>query len=100
MSITYCEERKLFTLETRQTTYQMKVDACGCLRHLYYGRSAAGDDFSYLQRDYDRGFSGNPHAFGGDRTVSLDTMPAGKLPRLFSFQRVFVLTHGRFAAII
>ena len=29
VSITYCEERKLFTLETRQTTYQMKVDACG-----------------------------------------------------------------------
>ena len=75
MPITYCEDRKLFTLQTQKSTYQMKIDACGYLRHLYYGRKCVGDDFSYLYRDCDRGFSGNPYACGRERLISLDTMP-------------------------
>lgn len=75
MSICYDSSESLLTLETASSVYQMKIDAYGYLEHLYYGRPAGGTDMSYLQRRYDRGFSGSPYAAGEDRTFSLDTMP-------------------------
>ena len=66
---------RLFTLHTRNTTYQMKVDEMGVLLHTYYGPRLGGGDLSRLIRRCDRGFSPNPSEAGRDRTYSLDTLP-------------------------
>lgn len=73
MAILFQEEKKIFTLQTRQTTYQMKVDNFGFLLHLYYGAKVFGD-MDYLLTFYDRGFSGNPNDVGNDRTYSMDVL--------------------------
>ena len=65
---------KLITLQTKHTTYQMGVSELGYLLHLYYGPKAEGD-MSCLLTYYDRGFSGNPHEAGADRTISMDALP-------------------------
>lgn len=65
----------IFTLHTRHTTYQMKVDQYRVLLHTYYGARVSGGDLSYLIRYADRGFSPNPNEAGGCRTYSLDTLP-------------------------
>lgn len=74
MAIRYQEEQQLFTIHTRQSTYQMKVDRFGYLLHLYYGDRSEGS-MEYLLTYADRGFSGNPYESGGDRTYSLDVLP-------------------------
>ena len=68
-------DRGVFTLHTRNTTYQMKADRHGVLLHTYYGPRVSGEDLSYLIQYADRGFSPNPEEAGGDRTYSLDTLP-------------------------
>ena len=37
MAIIYHPNKKIFTLHTAHTTYQMQVDPLGYLLHLYYG---------------------------------------------------------------
>ena len=74
MAILFQKDKRIFTLETRQSTYQMKVDNFGFLLHLYYGRKISGD-MDYLLTYYDRGFSGNPYDVGNDRTYSMDVLP-------------------------
>lgn len=74
MAISYHQHNQIFTLETKHTTYQMKVDSHGFLLHLYYGKKTAGV-MDYLLSYYDRGFSGNPYDAGEDRTYSLDVLP-------------------------
>jgi alpha-galactosidase len=74
MSIIFSESDKIFTINTDNTTYQMKVDKYGCLLHLYYGRSAGGS-MEYLLTYADRGFSGNPYEAEKDKTYSLDFLP-------------------------
>lgn len=65
----------LFTLHTKNSTYQMKVDDKGVLLHTYYGKRTDETDYSYLISFADRGFSGNIAAARGDRTYSLDYLP-------------------------
>ena len=74
MGIIYCEKDRIFTLQTKNTTYQMQVDRYGFLLHLYYGKKTDGC-MEYLLTYYDRGFSGNPYDAGEDRTYSMDTLP-------------------------
>lgn len=74
MGINYGEKNRVFTIQTANTTYQMKVDSFGFLLHLYYGKKVSGS-MEYLLTYYDRGFSGNPYDAGEDRTYSLDTLP-------------------------
>lgn len=74
MAIQIDAEKKIFTLETDHTMYQMQADAYGVLRHLWYG-AKTGCDMSYLQDYPDVGFSGNIYAAGNDRSYSLDTLP-------------------------
>ena len=74
MGIIYCEKDRTFTLQTKNTTYQMQVDRYGFLLHLYYGKKTDGC-MDYLLTYYDRGFSGNPYDVGEDRTYSMDTLP-------------------------
>ena len=75
MSVRYIEQEQRFVLETRNTSYQMKKDITGCLRHVYYGRRVGDADMDYLYRTTDRGFSGNPYEFQSDRGCSFDVMP-------------------------
>ena len=74
MGIVYCEADRTFTIQTKNTTYQMQVDRYGFLLHLYYGKKTDGC-MDYLLTYYDRGFSGNPYDAGEDRTYSMDTLP-------------------------
>ena len=74
MAITYYQENHIFTLNTKHSTYQMKVDEFGILLHLYYGAAISGS-MDYLLTRYDRGFSGNLYDTGDDRTYSLDVQP-------------------------
>ena len=78
MAIKINTEKRIFTLETKHTMYQMQADTYGVLRHLWYG-AKTGCDMSYLQDYPDVGFSGNPHDAGNDRTYSLDTLPLAQL---------------------
>ncbi len=68
-------KQRLFTLQTRNTTYQIKADHNGVLLHTYYGPKIQGGDLSRLIQYADRGFSPNPDEAGNDRTYSLDTLP-------------------------
>ena len=69
MAITH--DKGIFTLNTKNSTYQMQADGFGCLLHLYYGRRTQGA-MSWGLKFMDRGFSGNPTP---DRTYSLDVLP-------------------------
>ena len=73
--ILHDEQAKLFTLHTRNTTYQMKVGQYGVLLHTYYGPRLRGGDLAYLIQYADRGFSPAPPEAGDGRTFSLDTVP-------------------------
>ena len=64
----------IFTLQTENSTYQMKADRFGFLLHLYYGKKMYGVT-DYLPQQADRGFSPNPYDAGSDRTYSLDFLP-------------------------
>lgn len=75
MAIIEKKESGTFTLQTRTSTYQMKVDRHGVLLHTYYGAKTDESDYSYLIMPADRGYSGQPGDLGNDRTYSLDFYP-------------------------
>ena len=75
MPILYNNQDKTITLQTKNTTYQMKIDAYNVLLHTYYGAKIQEQDLSPLIVKGDRGFSGNPNDVGTCRTYSLDTLP-------------------------
>lgn len=75
MGIVYSKLDRTFTIQTKNTTYQMQVDPYGFLLHLYYGKKTDGSCMDYLLTYYDRGFSGNPFDAGDDRTYSMDALP-------------------------
>lgn len=72
MSICYDSDKKIFTLTTRDTMYQMQIGPVGHLLHLYYGPKT-DCCFDYLQLDRDCGFSPNPYDLQEGRGWSLDT---------------------------
>ena len=47
MAVYVNEKQRTFTLQTKNTTYQMKVDAYGMLLHTYYGEKTDNSDLSY-----------------------------------------------------
>ena len=69
------KERRVFTLHTQNTTYQMKADQYNVLIHTYYGSRIAGSDLSCLVRYADRACAPNPAEAWPDRTYSLNTLP-------------------------
>ncbi len=74
MAITYLEEKRVFSLHTKNTTYQFLADEFGSLLHLYYGKKTEGV-MDYLIQRADHGFSGNPYDVNPNRTYSFDTLP-------------------------
>ena len=76
MAVYADRESRVFTLQTKNTTYQMKADDKDVFLHTYYGEKTDNSDKSYLIRCADRGFSGNPYEVGTfDRSYSLDMIP-------------------------
>ena len=76
MAIIIDEQRRIFTLQTKHSTYQIKADAQDVLLHMYYGEKTDNSDKSLLFSRADRGFSGNPYEMGKrDRTYSMDSLP-------------------------
>ena len=75
MAIIVDENKQLFTIHTKTSTYQMKVSEYGHLLHIYYGNKLEHMDLSYLVRGVNRGFSGTPYEAKEDRPYSLDTYP-------------------------
>lgn len=74
MAIQYDSSKRIFSLHTRHSTYQMQADVHDRLLHLYYGRRAEGA-MDYVLTFRDRGFCPNPGDVGADRTYSLDCLP-------------------------
>ena len=68
------QEQRIFTLQTSNTTYQMKADTFNVLLHAYYGPRVEAD-MTYLIRRADRSHTPNPDEAGTNRSYSLDTMP-------------------------
>ena len=75
MAIIMNQVEQVITLQTKRSTYQMKVGDYGVLLHLYYGARVEDCTMDYLLHKKDVGFSGNPYDAGEDRTFSLDTLP-------------------------
>ena len=74
MAIYFNSSKRIFTIQTKHTTYQFQADAYGFLLHLYYGPKVE-DEMDYILTFADRGFSGNPNDVGADRTYSMDALP-------------------------
>ena len=74
VSIRIEEKERLFSLETKNTLYQMKADEENVLLHTWYGRKT-GTDMSYRIRTVNRGFCGNPWKKQENFDYSLDTLP-------------------------
>lgn len=74
MPITFDKEKSLFTIDTKNTSYQFEVDNYGHLLHLYYGRTNPGFVDQFLEQ-IPRSFSGVPDVAGKNSSYSLDTLP-------------------------
>lgn len=61
MAIIFNPNKKIFTLQTAHTTYQMQVDRLGYLFASVL-RTKNTCDMDYVLTYADRGFSGNPYA--------------------------------------
>lgn len=75
MPILYNGQDQLITLQTKNTTYQIKIDEHDVLLHTYYGAKVHEQDLSPLIVKRDRGFAGNPYDLEMSRAYSLDTLP-------------------------
>lgn len=75
MSVSYHESKKVFTIQTKNSTYQMKVSEHGHLLHLYYGKTIGDEDVSYLIPNVVRSHESNPPEAGTDRVYSLCAYP-------------------------
>lgn len=75
MAILLDSTKRIFTLQTDHSMYQMKADKYGVLLHTWFGVKSSDFDYSYLITYADRGFSGNPYDVGNERTYSLDALP-------------------------
>lgn len=74
MSIIFNKNNNVFTINTKNSTYQMKIDKFNYLLHLYYGEKLDECNMDYLLPVADVGFSGNPWECE-ERTFSLDFLP-------------------------
>lgn len=74
MGILFDNRTSTFTLQTKNTTYQMQVTQPGYLMHLYYGRKTTGDCLDYRYVVTQAGFSPNPYAPHCQHTASMDLL--------------------------
>ena len=55
MAIIFDEKRGMFYLESKNTSYVMKVSQFGFVSNMYYGKKIGRDDVNYLEVLHDRG---------------------------------------------
>ena len=75
MSIIFNEKNQTITLNTKNSTYQMKINEHKFLVHTYYGNRISQMDMAYLHIDHDRACSGQPDEVFPGRIVSFNTFP-------------------------
>ena len=75
MSVRYYEDSRTWVLDTVNSSYVIRADETGVLRHLFYGGRIEGCIPDHLRRDIDRGFSGNIYGYSDNRGYSPDTIP-------------------------
>ena len=75
MAIIINNEEKLFTLQTKNSSYQMKVDNHGLLLHTYYGKKIPVMDMSYNFDDFYVSFSPYDVIDKGWKPHSVDMLP-------------------------
>jgi len=73
MSVQFIDDKKVFLLNTKNTSYQFRVAEYGFLEHLYYGRKIS-DTADHLPVRIRHGFEANPYESGTDRTICLDVL--------------------------
>ncbi len=73
MAIVYNALKRLFSLETAHTAYQLKIDEYGVVQHVYYGGKLYGDA-EHLTRHTCRGMGASISDTGTDRQYELDTI--------------------------
>lgn len=74
MGIIYNRQKRIFKLDTPNTSYVMGVeDSFGYLLHYYYGRKLAHEDVSYLSRTWEAPFT--PEKNMRDKLSFLDCAP-------------------------
>lgn len=77
MAIIFNEKDRTYTIETKSTMYQMKVNPLGVLLHTYYGKKSEYEDMSYLvHADMRAGYvPSNPLILGDDQYGCVDRLP-------------------------
>ncbi len=75
MAIILDNLNRLFTLQTKNSMYQMKADKYDVLLHTWYGKKSALYDYSRQIAYLDHGCSGNPYEAEHERGYSLDMLP-------------------------
>ncbi len=73
MSIVFNPEKKLFSIDTKATTYQLRVDEYGIVQHVYYGGKLYSDA-DYMIRYACRGMGASIADAGCWRNYELDTI--------------------------
>ena len=71
MAIKVSENGRLFTLQTKDSSYQMFADDKNVLLHLYYGEKIGEENLSGLIFCTDMGFAGNPEEAGPTGNILL-----------------------------
>ncbi len=74
MNITYNGEKRIFRLDTKNTSYLMGItDKEGFLGHIYYGKRLEEDNVGYLLRTWEAPFS--PETNNRERVSFMETYP-------------------------
>ena len=87
MAVQISENGRLFTLHTKNSSYQMYADPFGTLLHLYYGKRTDGENLSDLILRTDMGFCREsapgrirPDLFPGLPAPGASLQRGGRLP--------------------
>ena len=76
MAIVFNKESKTYTIQTKNTTYQMKINPFGVLLHTYYGRKIEDDDLCYTAFNDMRPFTPKTEYIKGDEAwCHIDHLP-------------------------
>ena len=75
MPIIIDDQNKIFTLQTKSSAYQMKVNELGLLMHTYYGKKIPVMDMSYNMDDMYLSFSPYDGFMDNGRPHSVDMLP-------------------------
>ena len=76
MAIIINEQAKTYTIQTKNTTYQMAINPFGVLLHTYYGRKIENDNLAYTAYGDMRQYTPKTEEIKGDEVwVNVDHIP-------------------------